>query len=159
MASGNSRSPIDLAARFRAAIQGYWVTRSKQQKKQTGRGGAVDAGLRSAVTGGAQMAKLEELISDILCEAGMLRESIRTRIALELPGYFKPEKKWDLVVVADGQPHLEFGKHGAMCDLVASRRRYTCAAILRFLGVRCRMEDKTQKIPCPSPFLRPCVPS
>jgi len=103
MASGNSRSPIDLAARFRAAIQGYWVTRSKQQKKQTGRGGAVDAGLRSAVTGGAQMAKLEELISDILCEAGMLRESIRTRIALELPGYFRPEKKWDLVVVADGQ--------------------------------------------------------
>ena len=49
------------------------------------------------------MAKLEALISDILCEAGMLRESIRTRIALELPGYFRPEKKWDLVVVADGQ--------------------------------------------------------
>ena len=103
MASGPSRSPVDLEARFRAAIQSYWGTRSKQQKKQKGRGGAVDAGLRSAVTGGAQMAKLEALISDILCEAGMLRESIRTRIALELPGYFRPEKKWDLVVVADGQ--------------------------------------------------------
>ena len=103
MASGPSRAPIDLEARFRAAVQGYWVTRSKQQKKQTGRGGAVDAGLRSAVTGGAQMAKLEDLISDLLCEAGMLRESIRTRVALELPGYFRPEKKWDLVVVADGQ--------------------------------------------------------
>jgi hypothetical protein len=65
--------------------------------------GAVDAGLRSAVTGGAQMTKLEDLISDILCEAGMSRGSIRTRTALELPGYFRPEKKWDLVVVAEGQ--------------------------------------------------------
>jgi hypothetical protein len=49
------------------------------------------------------MAKLEDLISDILCEAGMLRQHIRTRVALELPGYFRPEKKWDLVIVADGQ--------------------------------------------------------
>ena len=49
------------------------------------------------------MAKLEALISDILYEAGMLREYIRTRVALELPGYFRPEKKWDLVIVAEGQ--------------------------------------------------------
>ncbi len=49
------------------------------------------------------MAKLEALISDILFEAGMLREYIRTRVALELPGYFRPEKKWDLVIVAEGQ--------------------------------------------------------
>ena len=103
MASDPSRAPIDLEGRFRAAIQNYWVTRSKQQKKQKGLGGAVDAGLRSAVTGGAQMAMLEALISDLLCVAGMLRESIRTRTSLELPGYFRPEKKWDLVVVADGQ--------------------------------------------------------
>jgi hypothetical protein len=103
MTSEPSRAPIDLEGRFQAAVQSYWATRSKQQKKQKGHGGAVDAGLRSAVTGGAQMAKLEALISDILCEAGMLRESIRTRVSLELPGYFRPEKKWDLVVVADGQ--------------------------------------------------------
>lgn len=49
------------------------------------------------------MSKLELLVSDILCEAGVLRGSIRTRIALEMPGYFRPEKKWDLVVVEDGQ--------------------------------------------------------
>jgi hypothetical protein len=103
MASEPFRAPIDIDRRFGAAVQSYWNTRSKQQRNQKGRGGAVDAGLRSAVTGGAQMAKLEDLISDILCEAGMLRQHIRTRVALELPGYFRPEKKWDLVIVADGQ--------------------------------------------------------
>jgi hypothetical protein len=103
MASPRSPVPIDLDARFRAAVRSYWRTRSKQQKKQRGQDKTIDAGLRAAVTGGAQMSELEELISDILCEAGMLRESIRTKIALELPGYFRPEKKWDLVVVADGQ--------------------------------------------------------
>lgn len=103
MASEPSRVPIDLEGRFRAAVQSYWTTRQKQSKKQKGLGGSIDAGLRSAVTGGAQMGKLEALISDILCEAGMLRESIRTRVALELPGYFRSEKKWDLVVIADGQ--------------------------------------------------------
>jgi hypothetical protein len=49
------------------------------------------------------MSKLEILVSDLLCEAGLQRESIRTRYALELPGYFRPEKKWDLVVVANDQ--------------------------------------------------------
>jgi hypothetical protein len=103
MASKPSRAPIDIEGRFRAAIRSYWNTRSKQQRKQKGRGRTVDAGLRSAVTGGAQMAKLEDLISDILYESGMRREFIRSRVALELPGYFRPEKKWDLVIVADGQ--------------------------------------------------------
>lgn len=103
MAFEPSRVPVDIEGRFRAAIQGYWSTRDKQQKTQKGRGGAIDTGSRSAVTGGAQMAKLEALISDILFEAGMLREYIRTRVALELPGYFRPEKKWDLVIVAEGQ--------------------------------------------------------
>jgi hypothetical protein len=103
MASDPFPASIDLEGRFKAAIQSYWTTRKKQRKKQKKGGKITDAGLRSSVTGGAQMARLEALISDILCEAGMLRESIRTRVSLELPGYFRPEKKWDLVVIADNQ--------------------------------------------------------
>ena len=49
------------------------------------------------------MAKLEALVADIMCSAGLERASIHTRYALELPGYFRPEKKWDLIVVADDQ--------------------------------------------------------
>jgi hypothetical protein len=28
---------------------------------------------------------------------------IKTRTSLELPGYYRPEKKWDLIVVSEGQ--------------------------------------------------------
>lgn len=103
MASQLSPEQPDLSARFREAIQFYWDTRTSQQSRQQEAGIVNDAGLRSAVTGGAQMGRLEALIAEILCEAGFMRESIRTRVALELPGYYRPEKKWDLVVVADNQ--------------------------------------------------------
>jgi len=49
------------------------------------------------------MGALEVLVSDILTEAGLDKLHIHTRTALELPGYFRPEKKWDLIVVADGK--------------------------------------------------------
>lgn len=49
------------------------------------------------------MGALEVLVSDILCDAGLRRLDIRTRTALELPGYFRATKKWDLVVVSEGQ--------------------------------------------------------
>ena len=34
------------------------------------------------------MGALEVLVSDILCEAGLKKVDVRTRTALELPGYF-----------------------------------------------------------------------
>ena len=48
------------------------------------------------------MGGLEVLISDILCEAGLKKVDVRTRTALELPGYFRATKKWDLIVVSGG---------------------------------------------------------
>ena len=48
------------------------------------------------------MGGLEVLVSDILCEAGLKKVDVRTRTALELPGYFRATKKWDLIVVSDG---------------------------------------------------------
>ena len=49
------------------------------------------------------MGALEVLVSDILCEAGLNKIDVKTRTALELPGYYRSEKKWDLIVVSDGQ--------------------------------------------------------
>jgi hypothetical protein len=49
------------------------------------------------------MGALEVLVSDILCDAGLKRLDVRTRTALELPGYFRATKKWDLIVVSEGQ--------------------------------------------------------
>jgi len=48
------------------------------------------------------MGALEVLIVDILKETGLDHLSIKTRLGLELPGYYRPEKKWDLIVVTRG---------------------------------------------------------
>lgn len=90
----------DLDARLRAAVKSFWNTRDAQARKQA-RSGRSDAGTRGAVTGGAQMAKVEALVVDLLREAGLNPDEVRTRAALELPGYFRPEKRWDLLVIAD----------------------------------------------------------
>ncbi len=72
--------------------------------------GKIDAGTRGAVTGGAQMGGLEVLLTDVLINAGMPRSDIRARTALELPGYYRPEKKWDLLVIQRFRP-----RSGAWC--------------------------------------------
>ena len=93
---------IDVEKRLQAAIQSYWDAREKNKKKQV-ESGWIDAGARGEVTGGTQMGALEVLVADILCEAGLKRLDVRMRTALELPGYFRATKKWDLIVVSQGQ--------------------------------------------------------
>ena len=92
---------LDTERRFREAIQHYWDARQKQKAKQVKKG-VIDTGTRGAVTGGTQMGAMEVLVTDILCDAGLDTQDIRTRTALELPGYFRSEKKWDLLVVSKG---------------------------------------------------------
>ena len=87
---------------FTAAVQHFWTARGNQKKKQEEHG-TIDVGTRGFVTGGTQMGAIEVLVTDVLRDAGLNHTHIHTRTALELPGYFRPEKKWDLLVVADGQ--------------------------------------------------------
>lgn len=93
---------MDIDKRLRAAVQSYWDVRAANREKQT-REGRADIGTRGEVTGGAQMGATELLVADILCDAGLKRADIRTQSDLELPGYYRSEKKWDLVVVSCGQ--------------------------------------------------------
>ena len=93
---------INLERRLQQAVQSYWTARKDNQGKQLV-AGRSDAGSRGEVTGGTQMAALETLVVDVLCEAGLKRLDVRTGSALELPGYFRATKKWDLVVIADGR--------------------------------------------------------
>lgn len=83
---------------FEAAVRRYWVVREGQAQRQR-ESGKLDAGLRGAVTGGAHMDAMAELMESIFIDAGFPPSSISRRSAVELPGYFRPEKKWDLVVV------------------------------------------------------------
>lgn len=93
---------MDLSKRLREAVQSYWDVRADNKQKQV-RSGKVDAGTRGEVTGGKQMAALETLVADVLCAAGLKRLDVRTHAALELPGYFRATKKWDLIVVSGRQ--------------------------------------------------------
>jgi len=92
-----------LPTYVREAVKFYWQTRTKQGDKQKSLGGK-DQGLRSAVTGGAQMDGFIELFTKLVIEAGIDRSHIFYRRGfLELPGYFRPTKQWDFVVVVKGQ--------------------------------------------------------
>jgi len=93
---------LDIDKRLQEAVQSYWDGRTKNKEKQV-KGGKIDAGTRGEVTGGTQMGALEVLVADILCDAGLKKIDIRTRTALELPGYFRATKKWDLMVVSEGE--------------------------------------------------------
>jgi len=84
--------------KLKKAIAYFWNTRDSQALKH-GRG--KDQGTRSAVTGGKQMDGFVSLVLSILCEAGVKSACIHTQTSLEIPGYFRPEKKWDLIVVTD----------------------------------------------------------
>ena len=44
-----------------------------------------------------------KLITELILEAGIKQEHIFYQTALELPGFFRPTKEWDLLVVRDGQ--------------------------------------------------------
>lgn len=80
------------------AVAHYWQTRKAQREKQKKRG-ISDAGLRSAVTGGAQMDGFIRLFTELIVDAGMDERYVFRKRLLELPGFFRPTKEWDLIVV------------------------------------------------------------
>lgn len=89
--------------RLSKAIQFFWKTRQAQSERQGARTGARDAGSRTAVTGGKQLDGFVELLRDFLEDAGLDRPCIYTSRKVELPGWYRAEKKWDLLIVRDAQ--------------------------------------------------------
>jgi len=65
--------------------------------------GRKDQGARGAVTGGAQMDGFIDLFAKLIRDAGMPEDCIFRSSKLELPGFYRPTKEWDLLVVKDGQ--------------------------------------------------------
>jgi hypothetical protein len=86
---------------FSDSVKEFWRTRERQADAQKQRGQS-DQGSRSAVTGGKQMDGFSRSISKLLTEAGIEEGGIFQRTSVELPGYFRPTKEWDIVVVVDG---------------------------------------------------------
>lgn len=87
--------------RFDRAVRSFWTVRESQAAKQLA-SGKVDAGTRGAVTGGGHLDGIAQLLEDVFVEAGFDRSSIRRSSGIELPGYYRPTKSWDLVVIENG---------------------------------------------------------
>lgn len=84
------------------AVRFFWQTRLAQQARQK-ESGRADQGWRSAVTGGAQMDGFAGILSNIAVTAGVPPTNVYQRASLELPGFFRPTKQWDLLVVHAGK--------------------------------------------------------
>jgi hypothetical protein len=94
------------------AVRHFWRMRTKQHRNQGAGTGKKDAGNRSAVTGGKHFDGFINLVARLLSNAGLPDSSIHT-ISTTLPGYFRPTKNWDLVVVIDDRllASIEFKAH------------------------------------------------
>jgi hypothetical protein len=82
------------------AVIKYWSSRYDQRRKQQ-RAGKTDQGLRGAATGGAQMDGFIDLFMEIISRSGIPERCVFRKKAVELPGFFRPTKEWDLLVVCD----------------------------------------------------------
>lgn len=89
----------DLDTRIDHALAYFWSTRREQTARQRS-ANIHDQGNRGAVTGGKQLDGFVNLMRDILMENGVEEGDIFTDTDLELPGYYRPNKKWDLLVVS-----------------------------------------------------------
>ena len=97
---------LDLAnyeQQAKDAIMAFWGNREKARQKQIELG-KVDAGERGGVTAGKNMDGFVKLIIDIVHANGLAHADIHQRKAvLTLPGYFRPTKLWDLLVINKGR--------------------------------------------------------
>ncbi|CAM5665914.1 PaeR7I family type II restriction endonuclease [Streptomyces fumanus] len=85
---------------FEDAIAAYWGAKQLQNEQSAIRD-AVGAGTAGSVRGGKHFDVIATLLAKFFLDAGYPASSIRVTKSqgLELPGYYRPQKQWDLVVV------------------------------------------------------------
>lgn len=75
-----------------------WSTRTAQADRQTASGRA-DTGARGTATGGRHMDVFASMLGEVATAAGFGAAEIRFRTGVEVPGFYRPTKKWDVVVI------------------------------------------------------------
>src|SRR5690606_4020694 len=92
-----------LAKRLRAATREYWSHRALQSQKQVAKGSTRDVGTRNEVTGGQHLNGFVTLVCELVMAAGYESDHVRFKTGVDLPGYYRPMKKWDIVVIRNGR--------------------------------------------------------
>lgn len=97
---------LDLAefqAQVHGAVQSFWSNRGASYTRQLD-STILDTGERGAVTSGKNMDGFVELIAQLVVRNGLPSTTIhRNRGLLTLPGYFRPTKSWDIVIIHEGR--------------------------------------------------------
>lgn len=93
----------DYETKARDAVMAFWGNREKARQKQI-EAGVSDQGERAGVTAGKNMDGFAALVCDLV-EANGLRSTCiqRQRAVVTLPGFFRPTKLWDLLVINEGR--------------------------------------------------------
>lgn len=85
------------------AVRAFWGNRTAARAKQI-EAGVLDQGERAGVTGGKNMDGFMVLLLELLRANGLSHAEIhKSRAVLTLPGYFRPTKLWDLIVIYKGE--------------------------------------------------------
>jgi hypothetical protein len=94
---------LDYKKELQNAVQHFWRTRGRQKKRQGGNTGLKDAGNRGAVTGGKHADGFIRLIAAIVRDAALpnVEINVTEKKPRALPGFYRPCKKWDLVVLSE----------------------------------------------------------
>lgn len=96
---------IDLVGyeqKAQEAIKAFWGNREAARQKQL-EAGKIDQGERSAVTSGKNMDGFIALVMNLIEANGLTTAIVKTeRKMLTLPGFFRPTKLWDLLVMNQG---------------------------------------------------------
>jgi hypothetical protein len=86
------------------AVRIFWGTRENQQRNQGKSTGRKDSGSRGSVTGGSHLDGFIQIIYSTLVENGVEDPIIfYNRGKTIIPGYFRPEKSWDIIIVNKNQ--------------------------------------------------------
>ncbi|MBI3259659.1 MAG: hypothetical protein HYZ54_09325 [Ignavibacteriae bacterium] len=84
------------------AVKHFWNNRYSAKDRQT-QLGKIDQGSRGAVTAGTNMNGFVNLVHKLAAANGMPDASIiRNGHLMTLPGYFRPTKRWDLLLIHKG---------------------------------------------------------
>jgi hypothetical protein len=86
------------------SVKAFWGNRDAARQKQI-EAGKIDAGSRGAVTAGKNMDGFVALMIDLIEVNGLKNATVirEGRIPLTLPGYFRPTKMWDMLVLRDNR--------------------------------------------------------
>lgn len=94
---------VDYESKAQQAVKTFWKKRKAARNKQI-KSGKTDQGERAGVTSGKNMDRFMDLVLDIVRANGLAHAKIhKKRAVLTLPGYFRPTKLWDLLVIYKGE--------------------------------------------------------